>query len=258
MLYSGDRIKIVLQLRDGPFGRTLRSRKGLMPLNDFYIDANTSYEELIRNIRDALPENFIWDVNTEPIRYQRIKEQPQSSLPFISRDMAFYQLFKSIIIRRKYDEMDQISIWIFGKWKTPFGAGSVSPARLPDLPKRHLDEPVQLGSPAKRFRELSDEYEAAIVLPKIRDHGAHSYNRSSGQIPPLHTFDRVPAPAPSHEWPSDESSFPASSPSMVPKPSPKILDTPRFVPINVRMNGLLLPIEIDVEALKPLVKSLLQ
>ena len=114
---TSNNIKAVLQLRNGAFGTTLRFRKGLNPLNSIEISPTDSYLDLVQKISVQLPGQFYWDQEKEPIRYQRIKEQPQSTLEKISPSTDFYSVFQSIKIKRRYQQEEfSIQIWIFGKW----------------------------------------------------------------------------------------------------------------------------------------------
>jgi hypothetical protein len=120
-------IQIVLQLRDGEFGSTKRCRKGLNPLGDFTIDQTCQFDELVEKIRQCLPPKFHWDIDLQPIRYQRIKEQPQVSLEPLNSKSDFYTLFIKILSRRKLTDSQQITLWIFGNWTHPFDKSKSSP-----------------------------------------------------------------------------------------------------------------------------------
>ena len=106
-----------MQLRNGAFGTTLRFRKGLNPLNSIDIFPTDNYLDLVQKISAQLPGQFYWDPYTEPIRYQRIKEQPQSTLEKITSSTDFYSVFQSIKLKRRFQQEEfSIQIWIFGKW----------------------------------------------------------------------------------------------------------------------------------------------
>jgi hypothetical protein len=118
MMEEENEIKCTLNLRDGPHGKTLRSRKGLVPTQDFiYITSSDSLEILIQRVKACLPEGFEWNQNFEQLRFQRNKEQTQSSLEPCSDDFyAIFHKIRSKQFRKSPTEDLALSLWVFGNW----------------------------------------------------------------------------------------------------------------------------------------------
>jgi hypothetical protein len=135
-----DTIKCYLNIRDGLFGATLRKRKGLNPVDFVYLSRKDNLATFIEKIKASLPVGFTWDPVDQPPRYQRIKEQPQTSLQPLTEDMNFFQLFIPIISRKSaLRNMDPvIDLWVYGSWNPPQGKSENSERWLFDHNERPL------------------------------------------------------------------------------------------------------------------------
>ena len=168
-------IKGVLQLRVGTFGNTLRFRKGLNPLNDIGICSTDSFKDLVSKICEALPTKFKWDITKEAIRYQRIKEQPQSTLESIDETTDFYSLFQSIKDKRRYQEEEFcIQIWIFGKW------ASQEP-KITEPTMRHNLLPPSKKDEDEIYNEMNREKKR-----RVEEYLCHSYSDTAVTSPADH------------------------------------------------------------------------
>ena len=107
-----------VQIRHGQFGRVLRRRKGLSPTGKFHVTKDDTFESLVAKIEGVIPRSFVWNIQSSPPRYQRIKEQPQYSLQEIPTE-GFYNIFTEIIERDKrlLNYGTNLKIWIYGSWK---------------------------------------------------------------------------------------------------------------------------------------------
>ena len=254
-------VKCILNLRDGPFGRTLRSRKGLNPKDHVIVDGTDTFQSLLDKVKAQLPDDFIWDPSKEALRYQRNREQPQNTLEVVDDD--FFYVFNEIQNRqkRRFNDECAVFLWVFGEWtygyippilgKRPLEETQPSGEARRDsvvleAPRRssYVEARKDSGIDLKRFEKpdfpaRKSPTEGISVNDLVNnDFGAIlkavDVLEPAGRIPPIKTL------------PSDMRRFSTSSFGEKLKRS-RITE---FASLNVMMNGVTVPLEVEIASLK--------
>lgn len=253
-------IKCVLNLRDGQFGRTLRCRKGLNPKDHIFIVATDTLQSVLDKVKAQLPGDFIWDPSKENLRYQRNREQPQTTLEVVDND--FYFVFNEIQNRQKRRLGDDcsVSLWVFGEWTY----GYVPPV----LGKRLLEETQSNGE--SRRDSLVFETRRSSYVEARKDSGIDFKQFENPDFPArrspteglsvndlinsdfgailkavdvLEPAGRIP---PIKILPNEMRRFSTNSFGDKLKRS-RITE---FASLNVMMNGVVMPLEVEIASLK--------
>jgi hypothetical protein len=166
-------IVVALNLRDGNFGKTLRSRKGLKATGNVVILPQDNLNTIIEKVRKCLPVNFIWNDMAEPVRFQRAKEQPQHTLELLESEpvVTIFELLDDIRAKsmKRYTDLNfnyhSVSFWIFGFWTSKT---QQTPPITPPLSKSNMGDilSVQQTDALQKsivFNILSDEERTELL-----------------------------------------------------------------------------------------------
>jgi hypothetical protein len=259
-------ISAVLNLRDGNFGRSLRNQKGHLPSPNITIYHTDKFEDLIAKIRQALPQSFEWNPAKEPPRYQRNNQTSQSTLEPIFPDTDFFSIFDELRSRtRRMANLDSsLSIWVFGS--TTSSSESEPKKRTTRIisvsnPKPKSSEIHTLGATdadatRRRYSRLYPGNDGhlsnrSLLFQNQSESMYHPYNI------PQRSADRRPLPAKSVECDCEDCTLerpryidPTVSHRLERQPVLPSSNTQTFVPLNVMLNGISVPLIVDVTSLR--------
>jgi hypothetical protein len=180
-LQSCKPIICVLNLRDGVFGKTLRSRKGLNPTGNVKIYPHDTLQSITAKAKACFPDGFFWNEMKEPLRYQRSKEQPQHTLHVLSAETNIYTILSEIQkrYRKRYPDIEfTASLWVFGYW--------ISKATTPPI-----TPPLSCGVFSSYSSIPSHDLEATANLLGLRSY-ANSSNDFDDNIHPKKLTCEIP------------------------------------------------------------------
>lgn len=115
-------IRANVNIRHGVWAPRLRcrKRKNLHAKDGIWIHANCTIEQLIGLVRGVLPDEFEWDPQGSPLRYQAVNDQSLQSLKTVSGTVASGQsLFAAFdLVRNRRSDGDNfiLQLYVYGTW----------------------------------------------------------------------------------------------------------------------------------------------
>lgn len=149
-------IRANVNIRHGVWAPRLRcrKRKNLHAKGGIWISPQCTLEHLITLVRGVLPDEFEWDAQASPLRYQAVNDQSLQSLKTVSGTVASGQsLFSAFdLVRNRRSDGDNfiLQLYVYGTWTVLLkshhlissggGAGDEEILNLPPPPKKKYQQ----------------------------------------------------------------------------------------------------------------------
>lgn len=115
-------IRANINIRHGVWAPRLRcrKRKNLHAKDGIWIHPTCTIDQLIGLVRDVLPDEFDWDPQASPLRYQAVNDQSLQSLKTVSgtvsANQSLYSAFDLVRNRRSDGDNFILQLYVYGTW----------------------------------------------------------------------------------------------------------------------------------------------
>ena len=150
-------IRANVNIRHGVWAPRLRcrKRKNLHAKDGIWINPTCTLEHLINLVKGVLPDEFEWDPQASPLRYQAVNDQSLQSLKTVSGTVSSGQsLFSAFdLVRNRRSDGDNfiLQLYVYGTWTV--------------LLKPHMSSSYQNGNGVNGGAGADDEIMNSITLP---------------------------------------------------------------------------------------------
>lgn len=115
-------IRANVNIRHGVWAPRLRcrKRKNLHAKDGIWIHPACTLDHLVHLVKSVLPNEFEWDAQTSPLRYQAVNDQSLQSLKTVSGTVAtgqsLYSAFDLVRNRRSDGDNFILQLYVYGTW----------------------------------------------------------------------------------------------------------------------------------------------
>lgn len=115
-------IRANINIRHGVWAPRLRcrKRKNLHAKDGIWIHPDCTVENLVTLVKNVLPDEFDWDAQASPLRYQAVNDQSLQSLKTVSGTVAagqsLYSAFDLVRNRRSDGDNFILQLFVYGTW----------------------------------------------------------------------------------------------------------------------------------------------
>lgn len=115
-------IRAAVNIRHGVWAPRLRcrKRKNLHAKSTILIPPNCTVDQLIAAVKSVLPDDFVWNPEDSPLRYQAVNDQSLQSLKPITPESvvshSLYSIFDVVRNRRSDGDNFVLQLYVYGTW----------------------------------------------------------------------------------------------------------------------------------------------
>ena len=231
-------IRANVNIRHGVWAPRLRcrKRKNLHAKDGIWIHPTCTLDHLIALVKSVLPDEFEWDAQGSPLRYQAVNDQSLQSLKTVSGTVAsgqsLYSAFDLVRNRRSDGDNFVLQLYVYGTWTVllkPHLPSSSGGAGYEDSNAVNLQPP-----PKKKYQQA--HYLQMSLQPTEEEQvssntGLYSQNQNQMRLPTSTSITST----------TSTNSTPYTHP-LAANPPVTFLPT---VTLEMKLNGTFLPVEVS-------------
>lgn len=232
-------IRANVNIRHGVWAPRLRcrKRKNLHAKDGIWINPTCTLENLIYLVKSVLPDEFEWDPQASPLRYQAVNDQSLQSLKTVSGTVASGQsLFSAFdLVRNRRSDGDNfiLQLYVYGTWTVLLKPHNYPSGGAVD---EDVMNSVNLPPPPKKKYQQAHYQQMNLVTSSSEDSTAQNPGIFHMRMSPPNSAAAITTSASS-----------APSPAYYTHPlsaNPPVTFLPT-VTLEMKMNGIFVPVEIS-------------
>lgn len=249
-------IRANVNIRHGVWAPRLRcrKRKNLHAKDGIWIHPNCTLEHLIALVRDVLPDEFEWDSQSSPLRYQAVNDQSLQSLKTVSgtvsgggqHQQSLFAAFDLVRNRRSDGDNFILQLYVYGTWTVLLKPHMISSAASASAGREIEEEDsVPMPPPKKKYQQAHYTQQQQIQLQQQQQLQGSSSEAANNSLFVRH-HSQVPSSNNTHLNPPTAS---VSTPSAFYSHHPLAANPPvTFLPtvtLEMKLNGIFVPVEVS-------------
>ena len=239
-------IRANVNIRHGVWAPRLRcrKRKNLHAKDGIWINPTCTLEHLIYLVKGVLPDEFEWDPQASPLRYQAVNDQSLQSLKTVSgtvtNGQSLFSAFDLVRNRRSDGDNFILQLYVYGTWTV-----LLKPHSYPLSTAGEEEAAVSLQPPPKKkYQQAHYSQQQQFNMISAEDSTTPAANTT--QTPAMFHMRLSP---PSSSITSPATGTATTSAAYYSSPHPLSANPPvTFLPtvtLEMKMNGIFVPVEIS-------------
>lgn len=237
-------IRANINIRHGVWAPRLRcrKRKNLHAKDGIWIHPACTLDHLVALVKSVLPDEFEWDAQASPLRYQAVNDQSLQSLKTVSGTVvsgqSLYSAFDLVRNRRSDGDNFILQLYVYGTW-TVLLKPHLTASPLPEDDHHHVHNSAAHLQPPPKKKYQQAHYNQLQMSSQQAEEDNHHPSTSTSTATGLFSHMRINQNGLTS--PANSSALAYTHP-LAAHPPVTFLPT---VTLEMKLNGTFLPVEVS-------------